>query len=34
MIKMFASILEVKESNFINDVFMVNCDKLVEYFPM
>ncbi len=34
MVKVFVSILEVKGSNFINGVFVVNSDKLVEYFPM
>jgi hypothetical protein len=34
MVGVFASILEVKESNFTNGVFMVNNGKLIEYFLM
>jgi len=34
MIRVFASILNVKKSNFTNGVFVVNNDKLIEYFPM
>jgi hypothetical protein len=33
MIKVFTFILEVKGSNFTNGVFMVNNEKLIEYFP-
>jgi len=31
MVKVFASILEVKGSNLTNGVFVVNNDKLNEY---
>jgi hypothetical protein len=34
MVWVFDSILKVKESNFTNDVFVVNSDKLIEYFSM
>jgi hypothetical protein len=34
MVGVFASILEIKGSNFTNDVFMVNNGKLTEYYPM
>jgi hypothetical protein len=34
MVWMFASILGVKGTNFTNDVFMVNSDKLIKYFPL
>jgi hypothetical protein len=34
MVGMFASILEVKGSNFINNMFVVNNGKLTKYFPM
>jgi hypothetical protein len=34
MVGVFISILEVKESNFTNGVFMINNDKLIEYFLM
>jgi hypothetical protein len=32
--KVFASILKVKGSNFTNGVFVVNSNKLIEYFLM
>jgi len=34
MIRVFASILEVKGSNLTNCVFVVNNGKLTKYFPM
>jgi hypothetical protein len=34
MIKVFASILEVKGSIFTNGVFVINSDKLIEDFHM
>jgi hypothetical protein len=34
MVGVFASILEVKGSNFTNVVFVVNNDKLITYFLM
>jgi len=34
MVGVFASILEIKGSNFTNGVFVVNNNKLIEYFPM
>jgi len=34
MVKVFASILEVKGSNLTNYVFMVNIGKLTKYFSM
>jgi hypothetical protein len=34
MVRVLASILKVKGSNFINGVFMVNNGKLIEYFLM
>jgi hypothetical protein len=34
MVKVFASILEVKKSNFTNDVFVTNNGKLSEYSPL
>jgi hypothetical protein len=34
MVGVFASILEVKGSNFTNGVFVVNNGKLTKYFPM
>jgi hypothetical protein len=34
MVVVFASILKVKGSNLTNNVFMVNNDKLIKYFPM
>jgi len=34
MVKVFASILEVKGSNLTNYVFMVNSGKLTKYFSM
>jgi hypothetical protein len=32
MVGVFVTILKVKGSNFTNGVFMVNIDKLTEYF--
>jgi len=34
MVGVFASILKVKGSNFINGMWMVNSGKLIEYFPI
>jgi hypothetical protein len=34
MVRVFASILEIKGWNLTNGVFVVNSDKLTEYFPM
>ncbi len=34
MVKVFASILEVKGSKFTNCVFVANSGKLTEYFLM
>jgi len=34
MVGVFASILEVKESNLINGVFVINSDKLIVYFSI
>jgi Na+-transporting NADH:ubiquinone oxidoreductase subunit NqrE len=34
IVGVFAPILKVKGLNFTNGVFMVNNDKLTEYFPM
>jgi hypothetical protein len=34
MVKVFASILKVKGSNFTNGVFVVNNGKLTEHFPI
>jgi len=34
MVRVFASILEVKGSNFTNCVFVINNGKLTEYSPM
>jgi hypothetical protein len=34
MVEVCASILKVKGSNLTNDVFVINSDKLIEYFPM
>jgi hypothetical protein len=34
MVGVFASTLEGKGSKFTNGVFVVNGDKLIEYFPM
>jgi hypothetical protein len=34
MVEVFASILNIKGSNLINGVFVVNNGKLTKYFPM
>jgi hypothetical protein len=34
MVKVFASILEIKGSNLTNGAFVVNNGKLTKYFPM
>jgi hypothetical protein len=34
MVRVFASILEVKGTNLTNGAFVINNGKLVEYFPM
>jgi hypothetical protein len=34
MVRVFAFIIKVKGSYLINDVFVVNSDKLTKYSPM
>jgi hypothetical protein len=34
MVKVFVSILEVEGLNVTNGVFVINNDKLIEYYPM
>jgi len=34
MVGVFASILKVKQSNLMDDVFEINSGKLTQYFPM
>jgi hypothetical protein len=34
MVGVFAFILKVKGLNFTNGVYLVNNDKLIEYFPI
>jgi hypothetical protein len=34
MVRVFASVLKVKGSNFTNVVFVVNNGKLTKYLPM
>jgi hypothetical protein len=34
MVGVFVFILKVKGSNLTNGVFMINNEKLIEYFPM